>query len=80
MTVVQLNAPEIILKLLEVYKRLIKFMPGCECRSRVLLSYWPEFLHNTFPLLPAAHIPMCYILPELLPVHARNRLTPVYAG
>lgn len=55
-------------------------MPGCECRSHVLLSYSPEFLHNTFPLLPAAHIPMCYILPEPLPVHARNRLTPVYAG
>lgn len=47
--------PEIILKLLEVYKRLINFILGSECRAHGCSVCWPKFLQPQTLFFRASH-------------------------
>lgn len=79
MAAVQLNAPEIIAKLLEAHKRLIKFLLGCKCTAHgcgAWLLAWVSSSTNTFAFLPDTTQMQC-ILPELLPAQTRNRCSAV---
>lgn len=77
MTAVLRNAPEMIPKLLEAYKRLIEFMLGSECRACGSATGLTFFSHKSH-FFQAWHMPMCCILPEFLPAQTENRVTAVY--
>ena len=63
------NAPEIRVKLLALYKRLIKFTLGCECRARCYgcwVTVRASSNTNSFAFLPDSTLMQC-ISPKLFP-------------